>query len=71
MSSAAEAETCGTFNNGKTATNIRPDLITLEHEQPATPLKNGQFYDRRILNSGMKSKRSKAWHMKWHWFIEK
>ena len=39
VSSSEEVETCGTFNNLKTAIGIKPDLITLEHNQPATPLK--------------------------------
>ena len=39
VSSAEEVETCGTFNNGKTAINVRPALTTLNHRQPSTPLK--------------------------------
>ena len=31
VSLAAEYETCGTFNNGKKFTGIRPVLITLDH----------------------------------------
>ena len=32
---------------------------------------NGKIYDRRILNLGMKPKRSKAWDMKWYWLRDK
>ena len=32
VSSAADYETCGTFNNAKTAIGMRPDLITLDHK---------------------------------------
>ena len=39
LSSAAEAETCGTFNNRKKAIGMRPALITLDHKQLTTPLK--------------------------------
>ena len=38
VSSAAEAETCGTFNNRKTYIGMRQALIALDHNQPATPL---------------------------------
>ena len=39
VSSAAGAETCGTFKNGKTDIGMRPTLISLYHKQPAIPLK--------------------------------
>ena len=35
----AEAETYGTFKNGKTSIGMRPVLISLDHKQPSTPLK--------------------------------
>ena len=38
VSSEAEAETCGTFNNGKTAIDMQPDYIALQHKQPEKPL---------------------------------
>ena len=52
VSSSAEAETCGTFNNRKTAIGMRPALIELEHKQTATPPKNRKFYDRRLYKLG-------------------
>ena len=39
VSSEAEAETCGTSNNGKTAIGMQPALIALDHKQPETPIK--------------------------------
>ena len=39
VSSAAEAKKRGTFNNRKTAIDMRPALITLNHKKTATPLK--------------------------------
>ena len=39
VSSAVEAEICGTFNKGKTAIGMQQDLISLDHDQPASPLK--------------------------------
>ena len=43
VSSAAEAETCGILNNGRTAIDIQPDVITLEHKHPVTPLKTENY----------------------------
>ena len=39
ISLAAEAETCGTFNKAQTYIYIKTSLISLDHKQPATPLK--------------------------------
>ena len=43
MSSSSESETCGTFKNGKNDICMRTDLIALDHEQPATPLKTENY----------------------------
>ena len=59
VSSAAEAETCGTFNNGKVAINIWPVLIALDHKQPATPLNTDNSDTEGFVNYGMKSKQFK------------
>ena len=59
MSSADESETCGTFNNGKIAIVMRPELIILDHEKPATPLKTDNSTTEGFVNYGMKPKRSK------------
>ena len=71
VSSEAEAETCGIFDNGKTGIGMRPNLIALDHKQPETPLKMENSATEGFLNSGMKPKRSKTWDMKWHWLIDK
>ena len=52
--SVAEYETCGTFNNGKTYIGMRPDLISLDHKQPATPLKTENSATEAFVNLGMK-----------------
>ena len=57
LSSAAESETCGTFNNGKKAIGIRSALISLDHKQPAIPLKTENSTTEGFVNSGMKPKR--------------
>ena len=64
MSSAAEADTFGTFNNRKTNIAMRLALITLDHEQPVTPLKTDNSTTEGFVNSGMKQKRSRTWDMK-------
>ena len=71
MSSAAEAETCGTFNKRKTSIYTLTELITLDHKQPATPLKTDNSTTEGFLNSVMKPKHSKTWNMKWHCLIDK
>ena len=60
VSSTAEDEKCGTFNNGKKYINMQPALITLYHKQPATPLKTDNSTTEGFVNSGMNPKRSKA-----------
>ena len=71
VSSAAESETCGTFNNRKTAIDMQPELITLDHEQPATTIKTENFTTEVFVNLGMKPERSKTWDMNRHWLIDK
>ena len=58
VSSAVESETRVTFNNGKTAISMQPDLIALDHKQPETPLKTDSYTTEGFVNSGMKPKRS-------------
>ena len=57
VSSAAEAETCGTFNNGKTAIIMWSALIALHHNQPVTLLKTENSTTEGFLNSDIKTKR--------------
>ena len=58
---------CVTFNRGKTDIVIQSALITLDHKQPATPLKINNYITDFFVNSGMKQKRSKKWYIKCHW----
>ena len=62
---------CGNFNNRKTATGMKPALITLDHEQPEKPLKTGNSNTEGFVNLGMNPKLSKKWDMKWHWLRDK
>ena len=71
VSSAAESETCGNFNNGETSIEMRSALIALDHKQPAITLKTENSTIEESVNSGMKPKRSKTWDMKWHWLRNK
>ena len=66
LTSAAEAETTGAFNNAKEGVGIRPSLFAPGNEQPATPLKTDNFTTADFFNSGMKPKRSKTWDMRMH-----
>ena len=71
VSSTAEAETFGTFNNGKTAIGMRPALIMLDHKQPATTLNTKKSTTEGFVNLGMEPKHSKTWDMNWHWLTKK
>ena len=71
VSSEAEYETCGISNNGKTSIGMRSDLITLDHKQPATPLKTDNSMTEGFINSMMKPKHSRIWDMKLHWLRNK
>ena len=57
VSSAAEAETCGKFNNRKIDIGMRPDLIASDHKKPAAPLKTDNSTTEGFANSGMKPER--------------
>ena len=56
VSSAAEAETTGTFYNAKEVVAILPSLIDLGHKQPPTPLKTDNSTTDGFVNSSMKPK---------------
>ena len=71
LSNVGEDETCVTFNNGKTAIGIRPDLITVDHKQPEKHLKTDDYTTEGFLNLGMKLKRSKARDMNELWLRDK
>ena len=76
VSSAAEDEACGTFNNRETAIGIRQALIALDRKQPVILPKKENSTTEGFVTLGMKPKRFKTWDMIWHWlgdkeFIEK
>ena len=54
--SAAEAKTCGTFNNGKNSYLHATRLHPTGPQAPSNTPQNRQLNHRRILNSGMKPK---------------
>ena len=57
VSSAAEAETTGTFCNAKEGVAILTSLIGLVHKQPPTPLKIDNSTTDGFVNSSMKPKK--------------
>jgi hypothetical protein len=73
LSSAAEAELGGVFNNAKEACPIRICLEELGHPQPPTAIKtdNSTAYD-GIANVTVKQKRSKAIDMmRFYWIVDR
>ena len=71
VSSAAEAETTGTFCNAKEGVAILPSLIGLGHKQPPTPLKIDNSITDVFVNSSMRPSKSKTWDMNMHWICDK
>ena len=71
VSSAAEAETTGTFCNAKEGVAILPSLIGIGHKQPPTPLKTENSTTDGFVNSSMKPKKSKTWDMNMYWLRDK
>ena len=67
VSSSAEADTFGTFNNVETYIGMQPALIALNHKQPATTLKKDNSTADGFVDLGVKSKRPKPRDMQWHW----
>ena len=71
VSYVGEAETCGTFNNRKTAIGMWLALIALDHKHSAIPFKTDNSTTEGFVKSRMKPKHSKTRDMKWHWLIDK
>ena len=73
VSSAAEAETGGTFENSKIAIPICRVLKVLGHPQPedGTPFKMDNLVNHGFIHSNIKLKKSKTWDMRYHWLREK
>jgi hypothetical protein len=66
-SSAAEAEYCGTFLNGKHGVYLRTVLYNLGYPQPRTTILCDNKCATGIANDTVKAKRSKSIDMRWHW----
>ena len=71
VSSAAEAETTGTFCNSKEGVTILSSLLGLGHKQPPTPLNTKNAITDVFVNSSMKPKKSKTCDMNMHWLRDK
>ena len=67
VSSAAEAETAGIFQNCQAAILIRRMLTILGHPQPPTPMKTDNKTAKGFVSKTLKSKRSKSWDMRNFW----
>lgn len=67
VSSAAEAEVGGLFENMRDATTLRNILTDMGYPQPATPIQTDNKCAEGISNGTVKSKRSKAFDMRYHW----
>jgi hypothetical protein len=71
MTSAAEAETAGVFDNGKEIIACRISLRALGHPQAATPLKTDNSTSHSFVHANIKQRRSKTWDMRWNWLRDK
>jgi hypothetical protein len=67
VSSAAEAETGGAYNNGKDAIPLRIALKEMGHPQPATPIECDNTTAVGIVNDPLRQRRSKAMDMRFYW----
>ena len=67
VSSAAEAETHGVFNNAKTGVSIRHLLHEMGHLQPPTIIATDNSTTAGFANNNIQLKRSKSWDMNLHW----
>ena len=71
VSSAAEAETHGVFNNAKTTLYLRHLLSALGHCQPSTILRTDNSTTAGFIHNKIQLKKSKSWDMQLHWLREK
>ena len=67
MSSAAEAEVGGLFENAREACVLRLALEELGHPQPATPLETDNTTAHGIIKGTVKQQRSRAMDMRFYW----
>ena len=67
VSSAAEAERHGVFQNSKTAVSLQNILHKLGHDQPLTPIITDNSTTTGFVDKTIQMKRSKLWDMHLHW----
>ncbi len=71
VASAAEAETGGTFMNGKEAAPIRVTLEEMGHPQGSTRITTDNLTAKGILTREMRQKLSKAYDMRFYWIRDR
>ena len=71
VTSAAEAETKGVFQNAKLALPIRHILTAMGHPQLPTPIATDNTTTTGFVHNNMVMKRSKSWDMNLHWLRDK
>ena len=67
VTSAAEAETKGVFQNAKLAIALRYLLTSMGHPQPQTTIFTDNSTTEGFVNNNIQMKRSKSWDMNFHW----
>ena len=71
VTSAAEAETKGVFQNAKTVIALRNLLKQIGHSQPPTTIHTDNSTTVGFVNKNIQMKRSKSWDMNFHWLRDK
>ena len=71
VSSAAEAETAGIFQNSCTALDLKNMLEALGHPQGPIDIKTDNSTAVSFSNGELKAKRSKSWDMRLHWIRDR
>ena len=71
MSSAAEAESGGSFMNATEAVPFRTTLEELGWKQPPTPIITDNSTTKGIMKKTIKQKRSKAMDMRFYWLRDR
>ena len=71
VSSVAEVETAGVYQNAQVAIPIRIVLHTLEHAQPPTPIKTDNYTANGFIHDSIHQRRSKSWDMRYYWLRDR
>ena len=71
VTSAAEAETKGVFQNAKTVVALRNLLQQIGHPQPPTRINTDNSTTVGFVKNNIQMKRSKSWDMNFHWLRDK